>query len=67
MLKISKRTNLDIKDAACLHIVHNLEYPNNKVQANYNRQCSEKEHFAPSSGQIRQIDKVVNPMTSPSE
>jgi hypothetical protein len=24
---MSKRTNLDIKDAACLHIVHNLQHP----------------------------------------
>jgi len=24
---MSKRTNLDIKDAACLHIVHNFQHP----------------------------------------
>jgi len=27
LFKMSKRTNLDLKDAACLHIVHNLEHP----------------------------------------
>jgi len=27
---MSKRTNLDIKDAACLHIVHNLQYPTSR-------------------------------------
>jgi len=27
LFKMSKRTNLDIKDAACLHIVHNLQHP----------------------------------------
>ena len=26
MFKMSKRTNFDIKDAACLHIVHNLQH-----------------------------------------
>jgi len=28
--KMSKRTNLDIKDAACLHIVHNLQHPTSR-------------------------------------
>jgi hypothetical protein len=27
---MSKRTNLDIKDAACLHIVHILQYPTSR-------------------------------------
>jgi len=27
---MSKRTNLDIKDAACLHIVHNLQHPTSR-------------------------------------
>jgi hypothetical protein len=27
LFKMSKRTNLDIKDAACLHIVHKLQHP----------------------------------------
>jgi len=27
LFKMSKRTNFDIKDAACLHIVHNLRHP----------------------------------------
>jgi hypothetical protein len=27
---MSKRTNLDIKDAACLHNVHNLQYPTSR-------------------------------------
>jgi hypothetical protein len=27
LFKMSKRTNLDVKDAACLHIVHNLQHP----------------------------------------
>jgi hypothetical protein len=41
--------------------------PNNKFHDNYNGQCSEKELFATSSGQIRQIEKAVNPTTSSSE
>jgi len=28
---MSKRTNLDIKDAACLHIVHNLQHPTSRL------------------------------------
>jgi len=27
---MSKRTNLDIKDSACLHIVHNLQHPSSR-------------------------------------
>jgi len=27
---MSKHTNLDIKDAACLHIVHNLQHPTSR-------------------------------------
>ena len=27
LFKMSKRTNLDIKDTACLHIVHNFQHP----------------------------------------
>jgi len=30
LFKMSKHTNLDIKDAACLHIVHNLQYPTSR-------------------------------------
>jgi len=28
---LSKRTNFDIKDAACLHIVHNLQHPTSRL------------------------------------
>jgi len=28
---MSKRTNFDIKDAACLHIVHNLQHPTSRL------------------------------------
>ena len=31
MVKMSKRTNLDIKDAACLHIVHYLQHPTSRI------------------------------------
>jgi len=27
---MSKRTNLDVKDAACLHIVHNVQHPTSR-------------------------------------
>jgi len=30
LFKMSKRTNLDIKDAACLHIVHILQHPTSR-------------------------------------
>jgi hypothetical protein len=30
LCKMSKRTNLDIKDAACLHIVHILQHPTSR-------------------------------------
>jgi len=41
--------------------------PNNKVNTNYNGQCSEKEHFVTSGGQIWLINKAVHPMTSSRE
>jgi len=31
---MSKRTNLDIKDSACLHIVHNLQHPTSRPTTN---------------------------------
>ena len=31
MFKMSKRTNFVIKDAACLHIVHNLQHPTSRL------------------------------------
>jgi hypothetical protein len=31
LCKMSKRTNLDIKDAACLHIVHILQHPTSRT------------------------------------
>jgi hypothetical protein len=31
LFKMSKRTNFDIKDAACLHIVHNLQHPTSRL------------------------------------
>jgi len=31
---MSKRTNLDIKDASCLHIVHNLQHPTPRPTTN---------------------------------
>ena len=34
MFKMSKRTNLDIKDAACVHIVHNLQHPTSRPTRN---------------------------------
>jgi len=32
LFKMSKRTNFDIKDAACLHIVHNLQHPTSRLK-----------------------------------
>jgi hypothetical protein len=34
LFKMSKRTNLDIKDAACPHIVHNLEHQTSRPTTN---------------------------------
>ena len=34
MFEMSKRTNLDIKDAAYLHIVHNLQHPTSRPTTN---------------------------------
>jgi hypothetical protein len=31
VFQMSKRNNLDIKDAACLHIVHNLQHPTSRL------------------------------------
>jgi len=41
--------------------------PNNKVNKNYNGQCSEQELITISRGQIWQIDKVIHTTTSSSE
>jgi len=38
--------------------------PNNKVNRRYNGQCSKKEPFATSGGQIQQIDKTFHKTTS---
>jgi len=34
LFKMSKHTNLDIKDTACLHIVHNLQHPTSRPTTN---------------------------------
>jgi len=41
--------------------------PNNKVNTNYNGQFSKTERFATTCGQIRQINKAVNPTMSSNE
>jgi len=40
---------------------------NMKVNANYNGQCFEKEHFTTSSRQVRQINQPIQVTTSSSE
>jgi len=51
----------------CPHLATSNISPNNKVNANYNGQGSEKGLFASSGGQIWQIDKEVYQTTSSSE
>jgi hypothetical protein len=70
LFKMSKRTNLDIKDAACLHIVHILQHPSSRPTKSMQTtivNALEKELFTDSGGQIQQIDKAFTPTTSLSE
>jgi len=70
MFTLIKRTNLDIKDTPCLHMVHILQHPTFltiTVNMKYNCRCSEKEPFPSPSRPIWQIDKAVHMTTSSSE
>jgi len=71
VFNLIKPTNLDIKVAACLLVVHILQHPtsrpNKKVSTIHDGQCSEKEPSAASGGQIQQIDEVIHMTTSSSE
>jgi len=51
----------------CQYLATSNILPNNKVSANYNGHCSEKDLFASSDLQIRQINNAVHPLTSSSE
>jgi len=47
---MSKHTNLDIKDAACLHIVHNWQQPTSRPTTSSTQSTmvnAPKKHFSP--------------------
>jgi len=71
LFKLSKPTNLDIKDAACLHIVHILQHPTSDPPTKSSQStmvnAPKKALFASSGGQSRQINKVVHTMISSTE
>jgi len=49
---MSKRTNLDIEDAACLHIVHDLQHPTSRPTTNSTQTTmgnAPKNNFSPLS------------------
>jgi len=67
LFTLIKGTNLDIQDAACLHMVHTLQNPTSlpiTVNTKYNGQCCGKDPFPSSGRQIWLIDKAVHPKTS---
>ena len=67
LFKVIKHTNLDMKDATCLDMVHILQHPTSlpiTVNNKYNGQHYKKEAFSTSSRQIWQMDKAVHTTTS---
>jgi hypothetical protein len=71
MFKMSKYTNLDIKDAAYLHIVHNLQHPTSRQTTNstqstmddaLKRTCRYFQQDYTANRQSRQPNNVINRM-----
>jgi len=70
LFTLIKHTNFDIKDTACLNMVHILQHRTSlqiTVNTTYNGQCSGKEPLRSHGRQIWQIDKAVHTTTSSSE
>jgi hypothetical protein len=61
LFKMSKRTNFDIKDAAYLHIVHNLQHPTSHLTTQSTQTTmvnAPKNNFSPSpAGRNRKSTK----------
>jgi hypothetical protein len=66
-----KPTNLDIQDAACLHVVHCLQHPTScpttRSITRYNDQCSKDKPFPASGKQIWQLDESFYTLMSSGE
>jgi hypothetical protein len=71
LFEMSKRTNLDIKDTAYLHIIHNLPHPTSRPTTKSTKTTmvnAPKKNISPLSAlSYGNFGKSVNPTTSSSE